>query len=86
MQRGMPFPPRCAYWKLHCGSGLSFRTGDASVTFTLQPNQGISQGSPESPAIYAAVLGGLLGRVEVRLEHARKPAGLPITSEDCSIS
>lgn len=61
---------------------MSFHTGDAAISFALTPNPGIPQGSPESPAVYAAVLEGLLKKVETRLAGANLPAGLLLCSED----
>lgn len=60
IDRGMPQHLRKAYWKLHAGRSLQFRTGDTSIGFNLTPTNGIPQGSPESPAVYAAVVEGLL--------------------------
>lgn len=78
VQRGMPFSARCAI----ADEKFSFHTGDAAISFALTPNQGIPQGSPESPAVYAAVLEGLLNIVEARLAEAKSPAGLPLCFED----
>lgn len=79
--RDMPNDLRCAYWRLHAGRELCFRTGDTTIEFVLRPNQDIPQGSPESPAVYAAVIEGLLDKVERRLHRAGLPAGLPLCSE-----
>lgn len=74
--RNMPSDLRCAYWRPHAGRELY-----TSNEFALRANQAIPQGSPESPAVYAAVIEGLLDRVERRLHRAGLPAGLPLCSE-----
>lgn len=76
--RGMPPAMRRASWDLHAGRQLQFRTGDSTVSFCLVPNRGIPQGSPESPAVYAA---GLLTKVEKQRIVNKRPAGLSLSSE-----
>lgn len=79
--RGLPCAMRRAYWDLHVGRQLQFRIGDSTVSFSLVPNRGIPQGSPESPAVYGAVLEGLLTKAERQLIINKRPAGLSLSSE-----
>lgn len=54
---------------------------NGAVAFSVTPTQGIAQGAPESPFIYAAVVEMLLEQAEDRLRKYRWPAGLRLSPE-----
>lgn len=56
-RRGLPPALQDAYWRMHRGRRLQFRTSCGAVRFGATPTQGIPRGSPESPLVYAAVMG-----------------------------
>lgn len=51
------------------------------MRFTVQPNQGIPQGAPESPLVYAATIDMLIERATKKLEKAGRGCGLDLQAE-----
>lgn len=83
--RGTPLGPESTCEASATGSTIHYTSamrmthsfGTPSMDFSLVPHSGIPQGSPESPAGYAAVIADLLAKVEDMLCD---PAGLPLNS------
>lgn len=78
-KRGLPTALQHAYWRIHVGRRLRFRNSDGTISFALTPMQGIPQGSPESPLIYAAVMESRIEEAEKMLQESRRPYGIPVT-------
>lgn len=78
--RGLPQPLRGAYWRVHGWRRLHFRT-EGAVQFCVQPNQGIPQGAPESPLVYAATIEMLIERATAKLADANRGCGLNLQPE-----
>lgn len=78
IDRGLPQPLRDTYWRVHVARRLTFRTSSGAIRFSVTPNQGLPQGAPESPLIYAAVVEHLIAKAEHRLHMSGRPAGLKL--------
>lgn len=80
-RRGMPQELIDAYWREHEGRSLAFRTTDGRVQFTVTPAQGMPQGAPESPMVYAALMEDMLGDIQDELLANCLSAGVTLDRE-----
>lgn len=81
-RRGLPVALQHAYGRMPRGRRLTFRTADGSTTVEVEPSQGIPQGSPESPMVYAAVLEMLLEDAEAQFRRHGWPCGVDLHNAD----
>lgn len=83
--RQLPMFFRAAYWCERGGRRLTFRTTDNTIQFQVEPIQGMPQGSPESPMIYAAIIEDMTTEVEDILIAAALPAGVWMDGDQIAI-
>lgn len=77
-RRNLPAALRAAYWRMHVGRELVFRTGDGMISFPLEPRRGMAQGAPESPLVFAALMEELLDVASAILTASGQPVGVPL--------
>lgn len=77
-RRRLPPALQDAYWRAHRGRRLQFRTSCGTVRFGITPTQGIPQGSPESPLIYATVMEMIIEDTEDALSKNKRPCGVTL--------
>lgn len=81
-EKGLPQVLRSAYWRLHLGRTLQFRSGDGTVAFVATPRRGMPQGSSETPMLYASLMESLIEKAEARLLVSGRPAGVKLLPDE----
>lgn len=81
-QRGMPLRSGVRFGDCTAGGSCPSAREMPLLPSHCSPIRGFHKALPHPPAVYAAVLEGLLSKVEAHLETTQTPAGSPTISED----